>query len=144
MILESTTYPGTTDELLVPVLEELGAHRWGGLPRGLLPGTDRSGRTDWTFKTTPKVVSGLTPACLKRVEAFYSSVIDTPVPVRGTREAELTKLMENTFRHVNIALVNELAVFAHQLGVDVWDAIRAADTKPFGFMKFTPGPGVGG
>lgn len=78
------------------------------------------------------------------MQEFYQTIVDTPVPVKGTREAELTKLMENTFRHVNIALVNELAVFAHQLGVDVWDAIRAADSKPFGFMKFTPGPGVGG
>ncbi|WP_343282049.1 nucleotide sugar dehydrogenase [Micrococcus sp. 2A] len=145
VILESTTYPGTTDELLVPILE-----RGSGLTAGTdfhvgySPERIDPGRTDWTFQTTPKVVSGLTPESLEKVLEFYATIIDTPVPVKGMREAELTKLMENTFRHVNIALVNELAVFAHQLGVDVWDSIRAADTKPFGFMKFTPGPGVGG
>lgn len=145
VILESTTYPGTTDELLVPILEA-GSGLTAGVDFhvGYSPERIDPGRTDWTFQTTPKVVSGLTPASLEKIHAFYESIIDTPVPVKGTREAELTKLMENTFRHVNIALVNELAVFAHQLGVDVWDAIRAADTKPFGFMKFTPGPGVGG
>lgn len=145
VILESTTYPGTTDELLVPILEA-GSGLTAGVDFhvGYSPERIDPGRTDWTFRTTPKVVSGLTPASLDEVRAFYETIIDTPVPVKGTREAELTKLMENTFRHVNIALVNELAVFAHQLGVDVWDAIRAADTKPFGYMKFTPGPGVGG
>lgn len=145
VILESTTYPGTTDELLVPILEA-GSGLTAGVDFhvGYSPERIDPGRTDWTFQTTPKVVSGLTPASLEKIHAFYETIIDTPVPVKGTREAELTKLMENTFRHVNIALVNELAVFAHQLGVDVWDAIRAADTKPFGFMKFTPGPGVGG
>lgn len=145
VILESTTYPGTTDELLVPILEA-GSGLTAGVDFhvGYSPERIDPGRTDWTFQTTPKVVSGLTPASLEKVRAFYETIIDTPVPVKGTREAELTKLMENTFRHVNIALVNELAVFAHQLGVDVWDAIRAADTKPFGYMKFTPGPGVGG
>lgn len=145
VILESTTYPGTTDELLVPILET-GSGLTAGVDFhvGYSPERIDPGRTDWTFQTTPKVVSGLTPASLEKIHAFYETIIDTPVPVKGTREAELTKLMENTFRHVNIALVNELAVFAHQLGVDVWDAIRAADTKPFGFMKFTPGPGVGG
>lgn len=145
VILESTTYPGTTDELLVPILEA-GSGLTAGVDFhvGYSPERIDPGRTDWTFRTTPKVVSGLTPASLDEVRAFYETIIDTPVPVKGTREAELTKLVENTFRHVNIALVNELAVFAHQLGVDVWDAIRAADTKPFGYMKFTPGPGVGG
>ncbi|MCV7672224.1 nucleotide sugar dehydrogenase [Micrococcus luteus] len=145
VILESTTYPGTTDELLVPLLEK-GSGLTAGVDFhvGYSPERIDPGRTDWTFRTTPKVVSGLTPASLDEVRAFYETIIDTPVPVKGTREAELTKLLENTFRHVNIALVNELAVFAHQLGVDVWDAIRAADTKPFGYMKFTPGPGVGG
>lgn len=145
VILESTTYPGTTDELLVPIMERVSGLTVGkDFHVGYSPERIDPGRKDWTFATTPKVVSGLTDACLEKVLEFYRSVIDTPVPVKGTREAELTKLMENTFRHVNIALVNELSVFAHQLGVDVWDAIRAADTKPFGFMKFTPGPGVGG
>lgn len=145
VILESTTYPGTTDELLVPILEEGSGLRAGDdFFVGYSPERIDPGRKDWTFQTTPKVVSGLDAASLEKVQEFYQTIVDTPVPVKGTREAELTKLMENTFRHVNIALVNELAVFAHQLGVDVWDAIRAADSKPFGFMKFTPGPGVGG
>lgn len=145
VVLESTTYPGTTDELLVPLLEDGSGLRAGqDFHVGYSPERIDPGRKDWTFKTTPKVVSGLTDACLEKVLAFYESIIDQPVPVKGTREAELAKLLENTFRHVNIALVNELSVFAHQLGVDVWDAIRAADTKPFGYMRFTPGPGVGG
>lgn len=145
VILESTTYPGTTEELLVPILEEgSGLAAGQDFYVGYSPERIDPGRKDWTFKTTPKVVSGLNAASLDKVVAFYETIIDTPVPAKGTREAELTKLMENTFRHVNIALVNELAVFAHQLNVDVWDAIRAASTKPFGFMRFTPGPGVGG
>lgn len=145
VILESTTYPGTTDELLVPILEEGSGLKAGeDFFVGYSPERIDPGRKDWTFQTTPKVVSGLNEASLEKVRDFYGTIIDTPVPVKGTREAELTKLMENTFRHVNIALVNELAVFAHQLNVDIWDAIRAANTKPFGFMKFTPGPGVGG
>jgi UDP-N-acetyl-D-glucosamine dehydrogenase len=102
------------------------------------------GNEVWTFVTTPKVVSGIDPASLAEVESFYSSLVDHVVPVSTCRAAELTKLLENTFRHVNIALVNELAVFAKQLGIDVWEAIDSAATKPFGFMKFTPGPGVGG
>ncbi|MFJ6600831.1 nucleotide sugar dehydrogenase [Micrococcus luteus] len=145
VILESTTYPGTTDELLVPILEEVSGLTAGeDFHVGYSPERIDPGRKDWTFKTTPKVISGLTPACLVKVQEFYDRIIDTTVPVKGTREAELTKLMENTFRHVNIALMNELAVFAHQLNVDIWDSIDAANSKPFGFMRFTPGPGVGG
>ncbi|QIZ99608.1 nucleotide sugar dehydrogenase [Leifsonia sp. PS1209] len=145
VILESTTYPGTTEELLVPILER---------GSGLTAGTDFSvgysperidpGNATWGFRETPKVVSGIDEVSLSRVQAFYDRLVATTVPVSGTKEAELTKLLENTFRHVNIALVNELAIFGHQLGVNVWESIDAASTKPFGFMKFTPGPGVGG
>jgi nucleotide sugar dehydrogenase len=145
VVLESTTYPGTTDELVRGILEERS---------GLVAGTDfhlgysperiDPGNTTWRFENTPKVVSGLTPACLDRVSSFYAALVEHVVPVRGTREAELTKLLENTFRHVNIALVNELAIYARDLGIDVWDAIDAASTKPFGYLRFTPGPGVGG
>ena len=145
VILESTTYPGTTDELLVPILEQgSGLTAGEDFYVGYSPERIDPGRKDWTFKTTPKVISGMNEASLAKVHEFYDTIIDTPVPAKGTREAELTKLMENTFRHVNIALINELAVFAHQLNVDIWDAIQAANSKPFGFMKFTPGPGVGG
>ncbi len=143
--LESTTYPGTTTELVAPILEE---------GSGLIAGTDfflgysperiDPGNQTWTLTTTPKVVSGINAASLERVKSFYDSVVETTVPVRDTKAAELAKLMENTFRHVNIALVNELAVFAHDLDIDIWEAIDAASSKPFGFMKFTPGPGVGG
>jgi UDP-N-acetyl-D-glucosamine dehydrogenase len=102
------------------------------------------GNTRWGFVETPKVVSGVDEASLAAVQGFYDALVDTTVPVSTPREAELTKLLENTFRHVNIALVNELAVFAHQLGINIWEAIDAASTKPFGYMRFTPGPGVGG
>lgn len=145
VILESTTYPGTTEELLIPILEQgsglSAGHDFhvGYSPERIDPGNQR-----WNLKTTPKVVSGIDERSLERVKGFFDRIIDQTVPVSGTREAELTKLLENTFRHVNIALVNELAVFANQLGVNVWESIDAAATKPFGFMKFTPGPGVGG
>ena len=145
VILESTTYPGTTEELLVPILE-----RGSGLTAGkdfsvgYSPERIDPGNATWGFRETPKVVSGIDEGSLSRVQAFYNRLVATTVPVSGTKEAELTKLLENTFRHVNIALVNELAIFGHQLGVNVWESIDAASTKPFGFMKFTPGPGVGG
>ena len=145
VVLESTTYPGTTEELLGPILEEIS---------GLAAGDDfhlgySSERIDpghpvWNVVNTPKLVSGVDARSLASVQAFYDTLVDTTVPVSGTREAELAKLLENTFRHVNIALVNELAIFAADLGIDVWEAIEAASTKPFGFMRFTPGPGVGG
>jgi UDP-N-acetyl-D-glucosamine dehydrogenase len=145
VILESTTWPGTTDELLGPLIEEVS---------GLVPGADFSlgysperidpGNAVYTFATTPKVVAGVDAASLEAVRTFYASLVETVVPVSGTREAELTKLLENTFRHVNIALVNELAMFAHDLDIDIWESIDAATTKPFGYMRFTPGPGVGG
>lgn len=145
VILESTTYPGTTEELLVPILEEGSGLRGGkDFYVGYSPERIDPGNKTWGFVETPKVVSGLNEESLIRVQAFYDRIVTTTVPVSGTREAELAKLLENTFRHVNIALVNELAIFANQLGVNVWESIEAASSKPFGFMKFTPGPGVGG
>ncbi|UNK70113.1 nucleotide sugar dehydrogenase [Microbacterium sp. H1-D42] len=145
VILESTTYPGTTEELLIPILEEVSSLKAGkDFHVGYSPERIDPGNVRWNLKTTPKVVSGIDDASLAQVKAFFDTIVDETVPVSGTREAELTKLLENTFRHVNIALVNELAVFANQLGVNVWESIDAAATKPFGFMKFTPGPGVGG
>jgi nucleotide sugar dehydrogenase len=144
VILESTTYPGTTEELVGPILEAGSGLRVGEFHLGYSPERIDPGNTVWRLENTPKVVSGADPASLAAVQGFFDRLVDTTIPVSGTREAELTKLLENTFRHVNIALVNELAVFAHQLGIDVWEAIDAASTKPFGFMRFTPGPGVGG
>ncbi|MGZ7005963.1 MAG: nucleotide sugar dehydrogenase [Ilumatobacteraceae bacterium] len=145
IVLESTTYPGTTDELLVPILEA-GSGLKAGIDFyvGYSPERIDPGNPTWGFKNTPKVIAGINAASLDAVSAFYGALVEQVVPVKSCREAELTKLLENTFRHVNIALVNELAVFAQQLDIDIWDAIEAAATKPFGFMKFTPGPGVGG
>ncbi|CAN7240746.1 nucleotide sugar dehydrogenase [Pseudarthrobacter oxydans] len=145
VILESTTYPGTTEELLVPILEKgSGLTAGKDFYVGYSPERIDPGNKTWGFVQTPKVVSGVTADCLVRVQSFYEDLVDRAVPVSSPKEAELTKLLENTFRHVNIALVNELAIFANQLGVNVWESIEAAGTKPFGFMKFTPGPGVGG
>lgn len=145
VILESTTYPGTTEELLVPILEH-GSGLDAGIDFfvGYSPERIDPGNKQWGFVETPKVVSGIDSASLTKVQSFYDRLVNKTVAVSGTKEAELTKLLENTFRHVNIALVNELAIYAHQLGVNVWESIEAASTKPFGFMKFTPGPGVGG
>lgn len=145
VVLESTTYPGTTEELLTPALEAgSGLVAGADFFVGYSPERIDPGNREWTFRSTPKVVSGIDAASLDRTQHLYASLVDVVVPVSGTREAELTKLLENTFRHVNIALVNELAMFAHELGVDIWEAIDAASTKPFGYMRFTPGPGVGG
>jgi UDP-N-acetyl-D-glucosamine dehydrogenase len=145
VVLESTTYPGTTEELVGPLLESVSGLRPGHDFRlGYSPERIDPGNKTWTLVTTPKVVSGVDAASLEAVKRFYDDVVDTTVPVGSTRAAELTKLLENTFRHVNIALVNELAVFAHALGINIWDAIDAASSKPFGYMRFTPGPGVGG
>jgi len=145
VVLESTTYPGTTEELLVPILES-GSNLTAGTDFyvGYSPERIDPGNREWNLLNTPKVVSGIDEDSASAVSELYSGFGITVVPVSGTREAELTKLLENTFRHVNIALVNELAMFSHQLGVDIWESIEAANTKPFGFMKFTPGPGVGG
>ncbi|HEX3958578.1 MAG TPA: nucleotide sugar dehydrogenase, partial [Trebonia sp.] len=145
VVLESTTYPGTTDEIVRPMLEKA---------TGLTAGIDFSlafsperidpGNSVYGIRNTPKVVGGITPACTDAAAAFYARVCDTVVRAKTAREAEMAKLLENTYRHVNIALVNEMAIFCHELGVDLWDAIRCASTKPFGFQAFYPGPGVGG
>ena len=145
VVLESTTYPGTTEELVRPILEQGSGlvagddFHLGYSPERIVPG-DPNG----TLEIMPKVVSGIDAASLARVQGFYDDIVETTVPIKGTREAELTKLLENTFRHVNIALVSELAMFAADLDIDVWAAIDAASTKPYGFMRFEPGPGVGG
>ncbi|TCN49162.1 UDP-N-acetyl-D-glucosamine dehydrogenase [Rhodococcus sp. SMB37] len=145
VILESTTYPGTTEELLVPLLEQNSGMAAGSdFYVGYSPERIDPGNNKWGLMETPKVVSGVGDKALAKVREFYGDLVLTVVPVSSPKEAELAKLIENTFRHVNIALVNEIAVFANQLGVDAWEAIEAANTKPFGFMKFTPGPGVGG
>ncbi len=145
VVLESTTYPGTTEEVVVPLLEEgSGLVAGQDFQVGYSPERIDPGNRWWTFVSTPKVVSGIDTRSLSAVRDLYDRLVRTTVPVATTKEAELTKLLENTFRHVNIALVNEIAVFAHELGVDVWKAIDAASTKPFGFMRFRPGPGVGG
>ncbi|MFB6614473.1 nucleotide sugar dehydrogenase [Streptomyces sp. NPDC085524] len=145
VILESTTYPGTTEELFAPILEDgSGLTAGADFHLGYSPERIDPGNAVWGFQQTPKVVSGVDAASLKAVEAFYGELVDTTVPVSSPKEAELAKLLENTFRHVNIALVNEIAMFARHLDIDVWQAIEAASSKPFGFMKFTPGPGVGG
>jgi nucleotide sugar dehydrogenase len=145
VVLESTTYPGTTDEFLRPILEKLSGLTAGidfmlaYSPERIDPGNQRFG-----IRNTPKIVGGHTTACIDVAASFYSKLCDRVVRANGTREAEMAKLLENTYRQVNIALVNEMAVFCHDLGVDLWDAIRCADTKPFGFQAFYPGPGVGG
>ena len=145
VVLESTTYPGTTDELVASVLEEVSGLTAGrDFHLGYSPERIDPGNPTWTFENTPKVVSGVDQESLAAVKSFYDSVVETTIPVGSSQVAELSKLLENTFRHVNIALVNELAMFAQELGISVWDAIDAAATKPYGFMKFTPGPGVGG
>ena len=142
--LESTTYPGTTEELLRPILEGTGLSVGEDFFLGYSPERIDPGNSAWTFVNTPKVVSGSDGRSLQAVDAFYGLLIEKTVPVGSTAEAELVKLLENTFRHVNVALVNELAVFARELGVDIWSAIDAATSKPFGYLRFTPGPGVGG
>jgi nucleotide sugar dehydrogenase len=145
IVLESTTYPGTTTELFVPTIESTSGLRCGiDFLAGYSPERINPGDGVFTLANTPKVVAGIGPASLKALRAFYGAFVKELVPLARPEEAELTKLLENTFRHVNIALVNELAVFAHDLGVDLWAAIDAASTKPFGFMPFRPGPGAGG
>ena len=145
VVLESTTYPGTTEELVAPILErESGLQAGVDFHLGYSPERIDPGNPAWGLVNTPKVVSGIDPASTQAVQSFYDTIVDKTWPVSGCKEAELTKLLENTFRHVNVALVNELAMFAADLGIDVWEAIDAASTKPFGFMPFTPGPGVGG
>ena len=145
VILESTTYPGTTEELVGPILEEgSGLLAGADFHLGYSPERIDPGNSSWDLVNTPKVVSGVDVASLAAVRRFYDTIVESTVPTSGVREAELSKLLENTFRHVNIALVNELAMFANDLDIDVWKAMDAAATKPFGFMRFSPGPGVGG
>jgi nucleotide sugar dehydrogenase len=144
VILESTTYPGTTDEEIRPILEAGGMTAGADFFLAFSPERIDPGNRDFGPKNTPKVVGGHTPACADAAEAFYSRFIDTVVRTKGTREAEMAKLLENTYRHINIALVNEVARFCHDLKIDLWDVIAAASTKPFGFQAFRPGPGVGG
>ena len=145
IVLESTTYPGTTRDHMGPMLE-----RVSGLVAGsdfhlaMSPERIDPGRTDYTVRTMPKIVGGLTPACTERAVALYSKAVDTLVPVSAPETAELAKLLENIFRSVNIALMNEMAMLCDRMGIDVWEVADAAATKPFGFMRFTPGPGLGG
>lgn len=145
IVLESTTYPGTTRELLVPMLTEKSGLKVGqDLFVCFSPERVDPGRTDWTTYNTPKVMGGMTPACVEVATAWYGGALETVVPVSSPEAAEMAKLLENTFRMINIGLVNELAIICERLGIDVWEVIEAAATKPFGFMKFTPGPGLGG
>ena len=145
VVLESTTYPGTTEELVAGLLEEgSGLAAGKDFRLGYSPERIDPGNKVWTLVNTPKVVSGIDAESLREVQRFYDALVERTVVVSSCKEAELTKLLENTFRHVNIALVNELAMFAADLGIDVWSAIDAASTKPFGYLRFTPGPGVGG
>jgi UDP-N-acetyl-D-glucosamine dehydrogenase len=145
VILESTTYPGTTTELLVPILEEgSGLAAGADFHVGYSPERVDPGNPTYGLRNTPKIVSGIDEASLAVVKDFYETLVDQTVPMSRPHEAELVKLIENTFRHVNVALVNELAMFADDLGIDIWEALAAAGTKPFGFMRFNPGPGVGG
>jgi UDP-N-acetyl-D-glucosamine dehydrogenase len=145
VVLESTTYPGTTDEVVRPMLEKASGLAAGiGFSLAFSPERIDPGNETFGVRNTPKVVGGITPACTEAAAAFYGQVCDTVVQAKSAREAEMAKLLENTYRHVNIALVNEMAIFCHELGVDLWDAIRCAATKPFGFQPFYPGPGVGG
>lgn len=145
VVLESTTYPGTTEEVVIPILEEVSGFKAGkDFHVGFSPERIDPGNKRWNFRNTTKVVSGLTEECLARTTDFYSTIVDQVHQAKTLKAAEMAKIVENTFRHVNIALVNELGRLSHGLGVDLWDALDAANSKPFGFMKFTPGPGVGG
>jgi UDP-N-acetyl-D-glucosamine dehydrogenase len=144
IVLESTTYPGTTRDVMQPRLEALGLVIGTDVFLAFSPERVDPGNPKWHTKNTPKVLGGITPACTEAAAALYGTCIDHIVPVSSPEAAELTKLLENTFRSVNIGLVNEMAIICDRLGVDVWEVIEAAATKPFGFMKFTPGPGIGG
>jgi UDP-N-acetyl-D-glucosamine dehydrogenase len=144
VVLESTTYPGTTRERVAPILEESGMAAGRDFFLAFSPERIDPGRTDYTVRTTPKLVGGVTDACTERARALYSEICDTVVVLSSPEAAELSKLLENIFRSVNIALVNELAQLCDRLGIDIWEVIDAASTKPFGFMRFEPGPGMGG
>jgi len=144
VILESTTYPGTTEEVVKPILEKNGLQAGVDFRLAFSPERIDPGNTTWTFENTPKIVGGFTSACADAAQAFYASITEQVVRTKGLKEAEMAKLLENTYRHVNIALVNELWKLSHELGIDIWDVIDAAETKPYGFQAFRPGPGVGG
>ena len=145
VILESTTYPGTTVEVLIPNLEKMSGLKAGeDFFVGYSPERIDPGNEVWKFKNTPKVISGINNVSTEKIQSFYESIIDETVLVKGTKEAEMVKLLENTYRHVNIALINELAMLCKMLDIDIWEVVNAAKTKPFGFESFKPGPGVGG
>ena len=145
VILESTTYPGTTVEVLIPNLEQMSGLKAGeDFFVGYSPERIDPGNEVWKFKNTPKVISGINNVSTEKIQSFYESIIDETVLVKGTKEAEMVKLLENTYRHVNIALINELAMLCKMLDIDIWEVVNAAKTKPFGFESFKPGPGVGG
>lgn len=144
VVLESTTYPGTTREVILPELEARGMTVGEDFFLAFSPERVDPGRVDFTTRTTPKVMGGVTPACVEVATALYGTAIDTLVPVSSPEAAEMVKLLENTFRSVNIGLVNEVMLMCDKLGLDAWEVIDAAATKPFGFMRFTPGPGLGG
>jgi UDP-N-acetyl-D-glucosamine dehydrogenase len=145
VVLESTTWPGTTREVLQPILEQGSGLKAGeGFHLAMSPERVDPGREDWTTKSTPKVLGGITPECTRRAAEVYRKAIDTVHEVSTPEAAELTKLLENIFRSVNIALVNELAILCDRMGIDIWEVVGAASTKPFGFMRFSPGPGLGG
>jgi len=145
VILESTTYPGTTIEVLIPNLENISGMKAGDdFFVGYSPERIDPGNEVWKFKNTPKVISGINDISTQKIKSFYESIIDKTVLVKGTKEAEMVKLLENTYRHVNIALINELAMLCKMLDIDIWEVVNAAKTKPFGFESFKPGPGVGG
>jgi UDP-N-acetyl-D-glucosamine dehydrogenase len=144
IVLESTTYPGTTRERLLPLLESSGLRVGTDINLAFSPERVDPGRTDYTLRSTPKVIGGMTPACLDRADDLYSRVCDHLVRVSTPEAAEMTKLLENIFRSVNIALVNELAILSERMGIDIWEVVDAAATKPYGFMRFEPGPGMGG
>jgi UDP-N-acetyl-D-glucosamine dehydrogenase len=144
VVLESTTYPGTTREVVRPILERSGLKAGEDFHLAYSPERVDPGRSDWTTKNTPKLVGGLTPACTERAAELYRNAVNTVVPLSSPDAAEMTKLLENIFRAVNIALVNELAQLCERMDMDVWEVVEAAETKPFGFMSFKPGPGLGG
>jgi UDP-N-acetyl-D-glucosamine dehydrogenase len=144
IVLESTTYPGTTRERLLPLLERRGLRAGDGINVAFSPERVDPGRTDFTMRNTPKVVGGITEECTRRAADVYSRICDSVVPVSSPEVAEMTKLLENIFRSVNIALVNELSMLADRMGIDIWEVVDAASTKPYGFMRFEPGPGMGG
>jgi UDP-N-acetyl-D-glucosamine dehydrogenase len=144
IVLESTTYPGTTEEVLKPLLERSGLKAGQDFYLAYSPERIDPGNRQWTLRNVPKLVGGLTPTCTQRAIALYSKVVEKVIPVSSPKVAETAKLLENTFRAVNIALVNEFAILCRRMGISVWEVLDAASTKPFGFMRFEPGPGIGG